>query len=257
MSGDKTSDAGGPTAPEDGNADAAPANDAMPQADPVAGPNDGGLPADDGAEDAAPDWHAEAASLKDQMLRALAETENVRRRAQRDMAEARKFGPAPLARDLLAVADNLQRALAAVPDDARQESDSPLARLVEGVELVARELDQMLARHNIGRVEALGQPFDHNRHEAMMQMDDASVPANTVVREMQAGYVLHDRLLRPAMVAVSRGGPAGAATATVGVVTGGGDATDTSAGAAAKNGAAKDGADAPSGHKGETLDTKA
>ncbi|MEQ8640574.1 MAG: nucleotide exchange factor GrpE [Alphaproteobacteria bacterium] len=256
MSGDKSSEADGPADPTTEGASAAPADRTTAANDPAADGNgaigggpDGGGPG--GADAPAADWQAEAASLKDQLLRALAETENVRRRAQRDVADARRYGPAPLARDLLAVADNLQRALQAVPDQAQADADSPLARLAEGMALVARELDQVLARNNISRVPAVGQPFDHNRHEAMMQVDDASVPANTVVQEMQAGYVLHDRLLRPAMVAVSRGGAA-RAPAT-------GAAADGVAAEGAAEGSAEsvEAATGPGGGKGETLDTKA
>ena len=146
---------------------------------------------------------AEIAELKDRFLRAVAETENVRRRAERDGEDARKYAISGFARDLLAVADNMHRTLAAVPEDARQE-EGPLSTLLEGVELTQRELMAAFERHGIRAIEPMGEKFDHNWHQAVVQLDDAEVEPGTVVQVMQVGYAIADRLLRPAMVAVAK-----------------------------------------------------
>ena len=150
---------------------------------------------------------AEAASLRDQLLRALAEAENTRRRAERDRSEAAKYGAVGLARDLLSVADNLRRALEAVPEDARKGGIDWAKDLITGVELIEKDFLDAFARHGIEKLEPVGQPFDHNFHQAMFELEDAEKPAGTVIQLMQPGYRLHDRLLRAAMVGVSRGGP--------------------------------------------------
>jgi molecular chaperone GrpE len=150
---------------------------------------------------------AEIAELKDQLLRALAEVENVRRRGQREREDASKFAIANFAREIVTVVDNLRRAIEAVPAEALKTDDN-LKSLLTGVELTERTLLAALERFGIRRIDPLGEKFDHNLHQAMMQVDDPTKPAGTVVQVMQSGYVLHDRLLRPAMVAVSKGGPA-------------------------------------------------
>jgi molecular chaperone GrpE len=147
---------------------------------------------------------AEVAQYKDQALRALAEAENTRRRAQREIEDNSKYAVANIARDVLGVADNLRRALDAIPPDARK-ADDKLEKFAEGVELTERELLSAFERHAIKRVDPIGQPFDHNLHQAVMQVDSAEYPANTVVQVLQPGYTIHGRLLRPAMVAVSKG----------------------------------------------------
>jgi molecular chaperone GrpE len=146
---------------------------------------------------------AEVADLKDKLLRAVAEGENVRRRAQRDVDEARKFAVSEFARDMLQVADNMHRAIAAVSDEARAE-DAEVRSLLEGVELTERELIATLERHGIKRVDPLGEKLDPNLHQAVLQVDDAEAESGTVVTVMQIGYTLNDRLLRPAMVAVAK-----------------------------------------------------
>lgn len=150
---------------------------------------------------------AEIGELRDQLLRALAEVENTRRRAERDRQEAAKYGAVPLARDLLTVADNLRRALESVPEALRRDEAGGGKQLVEGVELIERELTTAFARHGISKVEPLGEPFDHAFHQAMFELEDKDKPAGTVVQLLQPGYTLHDRLLRAAMVGVSKGGP--------------------------------------------------
>ncbi|HSI02577.1 MAG TPA: nucleotide exchange factor GrpE [Reyranella sp.] len=146
---------------------------------------------------------AENAELQDKHLRAVAETQNVRRRAQQDIEKERKFGIERFARDVLSVADNLGRALSALP----QEVDPAVKNVIAGVQATERELAAALERHGVTRIEALGKPFDANLHQAMMEIDDPSVPSGTVVQELIPGYLLAGRLLRAAMVGVSKGGP--------------------------------------------------
>ena len=149
---------------------------------------------------------AEATALKDQLLRALAEAENTRRRSQRDREESARYAAAPLARDILPVADNLARALAAVPAEALAK-DEALKNLVEGIAATERQLQSALERHDIKTVEALGEKFDSHRHQAMYEMPADGKPAGTVVQVLQKGYTLHDRLLRPALVGVAKAEP--------------------------------------------------
>lgn len=146
---------------------------------------------------------AEKADLQDKHLRAVAESQNIRRRAQQDVDKERKFGIERFARDLLSVADNLGRALTAVPEDL----DPAMKNVVVGVEATERELLSVLERHGVTRIKAIGEPFNADFHQAMMEIEDPSVPAGTVVQEMIPGYLLAGRLLRAAMVGVSKGGP--------------------------------------------------
>ena len=149
---------------------------------------------------------AEIAALKDQVLRTAAETENVRRRLTQQAEERGKYAVSSFAKDVLPIADNLRRALDSIPADAR-ESDPTAQKLVEGVELTERVLLAALERHGIRKITAIGEKFDPHHHQAMMEVEDPSKPSGTVVFEMQAGYTLHGRLLREAMVGVSKGGP--------------------------------------------------
>ena len=150
---------------------------------------------------------AEKADLQDKLLRALAEAQNVRRRAQQDVERERKFGIERFAKDVLSVADNLGRALSVLPDDT-DAIDPALRNVIVGVQATERELQSVLERHGIKRVESLGRPFNAEFHQAMMEVQDPSVPAGTVVQELAPGYLIAGRLLRAAMVAVSKGGPA-------------------------------------------------
>jgi len=152
---------------------------------------------------------AEKTELQDRFLRAVAESQNVRRRAQQDVEKERKFGIERLARDVLSVADNLGRALSAMPADL----DPAMKNLIAGVQATERELQSVLERYGVTRIETLGKPFNADFHQAMMEVEDPSVPAGTVVQEMIPGYLLAGRLLRAAMVAVSKGGPPRTATA--------------------------------------------
>jgi molecular chaperone GrpE len=149
---------------------------------------------------------AEKAELQDKLLRALAEAQNVRRRAQQDVERERKFGIERFAKDVLSVADNLGRALAALPGDS-DAIDPALRSVIQGVQATDRELQSVLERHGVSRIDSLGKPFNADFHQAMMEVDDASVPAGTVVQELIPGYLIAGRLLRAAMVAVSKGGP--------------------------------------------------
>ena len=148
---------------------------------------------------------SENAELKDRLLRAVAEAENVRRRSERDKADASAYSIAGFARDILSVSDNLRRALDAVSDEAKESDD--VKSFVEGVELTERELLNSLEKHGIKKLEPKGEAFDHNLHQAMFEVEDPSQPAGTVVQVVQAGYIIRDRLLRPAMVGVAKGGP--------------------------------------------------
>jgi len=151
------------------------------------------------------DLEAEVADLKDKLLRALAETENVRRRAQRDKEDANKYAIVSFAREMVEVRDNLRRALDAIEDDQGKKNEA-IVSLVEGIEMTERTLIATFERFEIKPVEALHQKFDHNFHEALFEVEDASVPSGTVVQELQTGYKIYDRLLRPTKVGVSKGG---------------------------------------------------
>jgi molecular chaperone GrpE len=148
---------------------------------------------------------AELAEQKDRLLRALAETENVRRRAQREREDTSKYAVTGFAKDLLSAADNLRRALDSIPE--AEVKDERTRSLLAGVAATERELLSVFERHGIRRIDPRGEPFDHNFHQAIFEVDRADQPAGTVVEVLQPGYVLHDRLLRPAMVGVAKGGP--------------------------------------------------
>ncbi|MFY8095302.1 MAG: nucleotide exchange factor GrpE [Niveispirillum sp.] len=147
---------------------------------------------------------AEVASLKDQLLRTLAETENVRRRAERERDDTAKYAVAKFAKELLAVADNLRRAVDAVGDDVRAENQA-VGNLLVGVEATERQLLAAFDRAGIAKVEALGAPADPNFHQIMMEIENTGKPAGTVVQVLQAGYTIHGRLLREAIVGVAKG----------------------------------------------------
>jgi len=149
----------------------------------------------------------EAAELKDKLLRTLAEMENLRRRTEREVADASVYGIASFARDVLTVADNMQRALQALDDELREKADASVKALLDGVELTERELLKALEKNGVRKIEPLGEKFDPNFHQAMYEVPDTSVPAGSVVQVVQPGYTIGDRVLRPALVGVSKGGP--------------------------------------------------
>src|ERR1700732_4094993 len=148
----------------------------------------------------------EAAEARDKMLRTLAEMENLRKRTAKEVADARIYGITGFARDVLDIADNLQRALDAIPAETRAAADPGMTALIEGVELTERSLLNALKKHGVKKFDPQGQKFDPNFQQAMYEVPDASVPAGTVVQVMQAGYTIGERVLRPALVAVSKGG---------------------------------------------------
>jgi molecular chaperone GrpE len=151
--------------------------------------------------------------LKDRMLRTLAEMENLRRRTEREVADARAYGISAFARDVLAMADNMHRALEATGPDWKDTADTAGRALFEGVELTERDLLKVLERHGVKKLEPLGQKFDPNLHQAMYEVPDANVAPGTVVQVLQAGYTIGDRILRPALVSVAKGGPKATADA--------------------------------------------
>src|SRR5690606_4919642 len=135
-----------------------------------------------------------------------ADMENLRKRTARDVQDARAFGISNFARDMIGVADNLRRALDAIPAD-QVESNPGLKSLMEGVEMTERGLLGALERHGVRKLDTAGQPFDPNVHQAMFEVENAEVPSNTVIQVIQDGYMIGERVLRPAMVGVSKGGP--------------------------------------------------
>ena len=141
-------------------------------------------------------------AAKQDVLYAKAETQNVRRRMEKDVADARTYAATGFARDVLSVADNLARALAAIPEDLRE--DEKMKGLVVGLEATNRELEKVFGQHGISRIASMGLPLDPNQHQAMMEVPTADAEPGTIVQEMQAGYMIKDRLLRPAMVGVAK-----------------------------------------------------
>ncbi|EIM75498.1 heat shock protein GrpE [Nitratireductor aquibiodomus RA22] len=145
--------------------------------------------------------------LKERALRLAAEMENLRKRTARDVTEARSYSIAGFARDMLTVSDNLRRALEAVPAEARAAADSGLSSLMEGVEMTERSMLSTLERHGVKQIDPKGERFDPHFHQAMFEVPDPATPENTVVQVVQQGYVIGERVLRPAMVGVAKGGP--------------------------------------------------
>jgi molecular chaperone GrpE len=154
-----------------------------------------------------PDPVAVAVELRDRLLRTLAEMENLRKRTDREVAESRLYGVTSFARDILGVADNMRRALDAVGPELRASAESGVKALIDGVELTERELVKALEKNGLRQFTPQGEKFDPNLHQAMYEVPDASVPAGSVVQVVQPGYMIGDRVLRPALVGVSKGGP--------------------------------------------------
>ena len=151
--------------------------------------------------------NAENAQLKDRVLRTLAEMENLRRRTEREVADAKIYGVTSFARDMLSVVDNLARALEHLPADARALADPQIRSVIEGVELTSRDLEAVLGRHGVKRLDPKGQKFDPKFHQAIFEAPDDTLPAGTVSQVVQSGWTIGDRVLSPAMVGVSKGGP--------------------------------------------------
>ena len=149
----------------------------------------------------------ESADFKDKHLRTLAEMENLRRRTEREVADSRTYAITSFARDALAVADNMARALPALDAALRDNADANVKALLDGVALTERELSKVLEKHGVRKFEPQGQKFDPNLHQAMYEVADPALPAGSVAQVVQAGYMIGERVLRPALVAVAKGGP--------------------------------------------------
>ncbi|MET0436258.1 MAG: nucleotide exchange factor GrpE [Devosia sp.] len=158
---------------------------------------------------------AENTELKDRVLRTHAEMENLRKRTERDVADTRSYAIAGFARDMLSATDALSRALLVIPEETRATAEGTLKSLIEGLELAEREMQRLLGKHGVKPIEAAGQKFDPNKHQAMFEVPNPSVPEGTVVQVVQEGFAIGDRVLRPAMVGVAKGG--GATPAAEGV----------------------------------------
>ena len=173
-----------------------PANDVDPTAAQDAGARGGDL------SKRLETLEADNAQLRDQLLRALADTENLRRRGEREREDTSRYAVATLARDILSVADNLRRALEALP--AEQAPDDATRNLLTGIEATERDLLAIFERRGIKRIEPMGERFDPNFHQAMFEVANSGQPPGTIVQVLQPGYVIHDRLLRPALVGVAK-----------------------------------------------------
>ena len=147
------------------------------------------------------------AELNDRLLRLAAEMDNLRKRADRELADTRAYAIAGFARDMLTATDSLSRALMVLPPEARENADATLQSLIDGIELTEREMQRLLAKHGVKPIEAEGEKFDPHKHQAMFEVPDPSRPEGTVVQVVQAGFSIGDRVLRPAMVGVAKGGP--------------------------------------------------
>jgi molecular chaperone GrpE len=150
--------------------------------------------------------NTENTQLKDKVLRTLAEMENLRRRTEKEVADARTYATTNFARDMLNVADNVRRALESVPADAAAAAEGALKALIEGIDLTERDLLKTLERHGIRKLDPKGEKFDPNLHQAMFEVPDPSVPNGTVRDVVQSGFVIGERVLRPALVGVAKGG---------------------------------------------------
>jgi molecular chaperone GrpE len=149
----------------------------------------------------------EVAELKDKLLRTLADMENLRRRSQKDREDALKYSSANFARDMLSVADNLRRAIDSIPEDGDPDG-AALVGFIEGISLTEKELLSTLERHGIRKIDPMGEKFDPQFHEAMFEIPSAEAENGTVLQVVEVGYVIHDRLLRPAKVGIAKAGPA-------------------------------------------------
>jgi molecular chaperone GrpE len=149
----------------------------------------------------------ENAEIKDRLLRTVAEMENLRKRTEREISDTRSYAIAGCARDMLTATDSLSRALMVLPAEARDSADPTVRSLIEGIEMTEREMQRLLAKHGVKPIEAEGEKFDPHKHQAMFEVPDPTRPEGTVVQVVQAGFSIGDRVLRPAMVGVAKGGP--------------------------------------------------
>jgi molecular chaperone GrpE len=150
---------------------------------------------------------AEKDELRDKFLRLMADMENLRRRTEREVADARTYAVANFARDMLNVADNVRRGIETVSDETRASADDSFKSFLEGIELTERDLLKTLERHGVKKLDPMGQKFDPHVHQAMFEVPNPDVPSGTIVQVMQSGFVIGDRVLRPALVGVAKGGP--------------------------------------------------
>ncbi len=155
----------------------------------------------------------ENGEMRDKLLRTIAEMENLRKRTEREIGDTRSYAIAGFARDMLTATDSLSRALMVLPAEARDSADPTVRSLIEGIEMTEREMQRLLAKHGVKPIEAEGQKFDPHKHQAMFEVPDPSRPEGTVVQVVQAGFAIGDRVLRPAMVGVAKGGGAQGAPA--------------------------------------------
>ncbi|KQW31941.1 molecular chaperone GrpE [Rhizobium sp. Root274] len=169
--------------------------------------------AEGGETDALEALKAENADLRDRFLRLAADMDNLRRRTEREIKDAKSYAMTGFARDMLSVSDNLRRAIESLPEDARAGADAAVTALIEGVEMTERGMLATMERHGIRKIEPVGQKFDPNFHQAMFEVPNPDVANNTVVQVVQAGYAIGERVLRPAMVGVAKGGPKAEASA--------------------------------------------
>ncbi|MBN9307981.1 nucleotide exchange factor GrpE [Devosia sp.] len=170
--------------------------------------NDSNTVQDTAAADVVETLKAENAELRDKLLRTVAEMENLRKRTEREIADTRAYAITGFARDMLTATDSLSRALMVLPAEARDTADGAMKSLIEGIEMTEREMQRLLAKHGVRPIEAEGQKFDPHKHEAMFEVPDPTRPEGTVVQVVQAGFAIGDRVLRPAMVGVAKGGGA-------------------------------------------------
>lgn len=155
----------------------------------------------------------ENAELKDRLLRLAADMENLRKRMEREISDTRNYAIAGFARDMLVVTDNLSRALTAVPEEVRESTDDSVRALIEGIEMTERETYRLLQKHGVEPIAAEGEKFDPHKHQAVFEIPNADVPEGTILQVMQAGFAIGERILRPSMVGVSKGGPKAAPAA--------------------------------------------
>lgn len=167
----------------------------------------GDAAAEAGVPDPVEVLRAENAELKDRALRVMAEMENLRRRTEKELKDTRLYAVSAFARDMLTVSDNLRRAMEFLPDEERENAAAGITSLIEGVEMTERELLNQLEKNGVKKLDPEGQKFDPHFHQAMFEVPNTEVPNNTVVQVVQAGYQIGERVLRPAMVGVSKGGP--------------------------------------------------
>jgi molecular chaperone GrpE len=182
------------------------ANEPLSEVEKIAELAEAAMGEDDAAIDIAepePDYEAQLAEMKDQLIRAIAETDNVRKRAARDLEDTNKYAVSKFAGGLVSVLENLQRATGSISEELRAEN-AQVKNLAEGVEMTLRELLNVFERFGIKRIDPVGEKFNHQFHQAMQQIEDAQAEAGTVLQVLQAGYVIHDRLLQPALVNVAK-----------------------------------------------------